>query len=546
VSDSRDPITLALTGALPFVLLAGAIIAFLASLFLLRLYRRAVLRGMNQSAGRHVAGTTPPGAPAPPPQRLRFALLDRATGPGSTLAGASPWHAAAAYAAAGAVFASVLTAAWLLATRDAEISPTKLAFLFWTYFWPTVLAVNLVAATDRGTRLRVALAYFVVYGLLAAIALARSPDLTAGQVVQHWLLTNGPPTVLLYAFLARRIRAVGPMLLAFAVLALLGSQLAISLVGYSDSGMRAAVGFGSVLGLGGTGVFWATHMVGFLVFALGAWLVLKWLGARYAAKRLSDETLTLDALFLLFGIAQSIGLVFEHWGWIASGFVAFAAYKLVAVVGLRMLPKADSPRRLLLLRVFALGTRSEPLFDAIRRRWLRRGGIAMIAGPDLVTSAVEPHEFLGFLSGDLGRTFVADDEDLARRVAGMDREPDPDGRYRVAEFFCRADTWQPTMQRLVGESDAVLMDLRSFSAPNQGCVYELGRLLDAIDLARVVFAIDRTTDREFLEATLSRLWSTLAADSPNRRAAEPLAKLFKVSGPTAAETRALIGHLATT
>jgi hypothetical protein len=126
----------------------------------------------------------------------------------------------------------------------------------------------------------------------------------------------------------------------------------------------------------------------------------------------------------------------------------------------------------------------------------------------------------------------------------MDRKPDPDGRFRVTEFFCRADTWQPTMQRLVAESDAVLMDLRSFSQSNQGCVYELGRLLDAIDLSRVVFVIDRTTDRAFLESELGRLWSTLAVDSPNRSAAAPTARIFEVSGPSAAETRALVGHLA--
>jgi hypothetical protein len=180
----------------------------------------------------------------------------------------------------------------------------------------------------------------------------------------------------------------------------------------------------------------------------------------------------------------------------------------------------------------------------MRKAWLRGGAIAMIAGPDLVTSAVEPHEFLGFLSGKLGRTFVGDDADLARRVAAMDSQPDPDGRYRIAEFFCRADTWQPTMRRLIADSDAVLMDLRSFGPSNQGCVYELGRLLDAIHLSRVVFVTDKTTDRSFLEATLQQQWSSLAAESPNRFVSEPAARFFEVHGPTAAGTRALVGYLA--
>jgi hypothetical protein len=99
------------------------------------------------------------------------------------------------------------------------------------------------------------------------------------------------------------------------------------------------------------------------------------------------------------------------------------------------------------------------------------------------------------------------------------------------------------MRRLVADSDAVLMDLRTFSASNQGCVYELGRLLDAIELDRVVFVTDKSTDRSFLEATLQQQWSSLAAESPNRSAAEPAARFFEVHGPAAAEMRALVGHL---
>lgn len=543
VNESRDPITLALTGALPFVIIAGALIAFALSLLLLKMYRRAVLRGMKASAGVAAAAAESSDAVAAPARDLGFTDL----GPppaGAKAIAAGAWPAARVYGAAIAAFAAVMTAAWLLGTRDAAVGPVKLAVLFWTYFWPAVLAANLVAATDRATRLKVALAYFALYLPIAAVALARSPELAAAQLAQHWLITNAPPTVLLLAFLARRIRAVGPLVLAFAVLAMLGSQIALALVGASDEHMRAAVAVGSALGMGGHAVFWATTALGLVLFGIVAWFVLKWLGARYAAKRLSDETLTVDAMLLIFGVTQSIGLVFEHWLWIFSGAFAFIAYKAVAIAGFRRLPRVEAPKRLLLLRVFALGARSEKFFDAVRKRWLRGGSIAMIAGPDLVTSAVEPDEFLGFVAGDLGRRFVGGEADLAQRVAAIDRRPDPDGRFRIAEFFCRADTWQPTMQRLVTESDAVLMDLRSFGAANQGCIFELGRLLDTIDLSRVVFVIDRSTDRNFLQDTLARLWSGLAENSPNRRTPSPAVRLFSVSGPTAAQTRALIGHLA--
>ena len=536
----KDPITVALTGMLPSVLIAGAVLALPAAILLLWLYRRAVLRGMSQSRGA-AAPTVPTIATESPRRPLRF--LSLATNVAPPAAFPNPWRAALVYAVAGAAFALTLTVEWLISTHDSEIGAVKVLLLFWSFAWPAVLAVILVAAEDRARKLWIVLGYFAVYVVLASIALAISSNLTSKEVFLFWVIENAAPTVLLYLFLMRRIRSVGPMVLVFSIIALLGSQLALSFLGASDTRMRAAVDIAGRVGFGGTGTFVITLLIGLVVFAVLGWVVLRWIGTLYANKKLSDESITIDAIFLLFGINASVDFVFEHWAWIVAGFVAFAAYKVVARLGFRFVPKATSPKRLLLLRVFALGTRSEPLFDALRKQWLRGGNIAMIAGPDLVTSAIAPHEFLGFLSGRLGRSFIQDDGDLDRRVAAIDSNPDPDGRYRVAEFFCHDDTWQPTLRRLVAMSDAVLMDLRSFSASNQGCVFELGRLLDAMDLRRVVFVIDETTDRAFLEATLQKLWSDLARDSPNRSATEPAARLLEVSGPTAAETHALGGHL---
>lgn len=543
MTQATDPITLALTGALPFAVIAAAVIAFPAALFLLSRYRRAVLRGMSESAGATSARERVPAATSPPERALRFQSLGTVPVHGASPM-VNPWRAAGLHAVAVAAFAAVMTAAELLAIRETTFAPLRLATLFWIYAWPAVLAVNLVAAADRATGLRVAAAYFAVLLVLIGAAVALSPDFTLGQGLILWLVINGAPTVLLYALLARRIRAVGPMVLGFAMLGMLGAVAIQTLLGASDATMRTATEVGGALGLGGTGVFWTTPVLGFVLFGIGAWLALKWLGRSYAAKRLSDEMLTLDALMLPFAIVQPMMLAFEHWTWYASGLVAFVAYKIVAAAMRRRLPGTVRPRALLLLRVFALGERSEGLFDALRKHWLRGGSISMIAGPDLVKSAVEPDEFLGFLSGQLGRRFVSGEADLERRIAGMDRKPDPDRRFRVAEFFCRDDTWQATMQRLVRESDAVLMDLRSFTPSNQGCVYELGRLLDTIDLRKVVFVIDRTTDRAFLERELSRLWSAVAPDSPNRLAPAPAARVFEVSGPTAAETRVLVSQLA--
>jgi hypothetical protein len=547
---ASDPVTVALIGIWPLIMIASLLLTFPASAVLLWFYRRAVLRAMTESPGGSVLVTANMIRSDAPPKPLRFVSLGANAAPRATLP--SPWAAAVVYLAASAAYALTVTAAFVfLGSRHVRSEPIKAGMLFlwifWIFYWPAVLAVILVAAEDRARKIWVVVGYFAVYVALTIVMFAVSPIANWSKAAWFfWICLNGPATLLLYLFLRRRIRSVGPLVLVFANIALLGFLLVLFFLAGSEARMRAATEIGDAIGLGGNGFAMAALLLGMLLIVVLGWMALRWIGARYSAKKFSDESLTLDAIFVLFGISASIDLASaaKHWAWMAPGLIAFIAYKVAVRIGFRFLPKTQSPKRLLLLRVFALGKRSESLFDAMRKKWLRGGDIAMIAGPDLVTSAVEPHEFLGFLSGKLGRSFVGDDADLGRRVAAVDSRPDPDGRYRVAEFFCRADTWQPTMCRLVADSDAVLMDLRSFSASNQGCVYELGRLLDTIDLGRVVFVTDKTTDRGFLEATLQQEWSSLAAESPNRSAGEPVARFFEVHGPTAAETHALVGYLA--
>jgi hypothetical protein len=491
---------------------------------------------MAQLGGESIsAKTLPTGSASRPIHELRTleanspASAERFIGEAAGVLNAS-WRAAIAYAAAGSAFAAVMTAAWLVATRDDSIPLTKLLLLFWTYLWPAVLSVNLVAGLRRHHRMLIA-TYFGAYAVLVFIAMARNPAMQWYELPLYWLLINGPPTLLLAAFLARRIRAVGPMVLAFTVIAVIGSQVPATIVSNDESLLKRIAEVGTVAGLSAGGIFWGMMLAGLIFFALIGWAVLHWAGSRYRRKRLSDQMVVMDAMWLLFALVHSIGLVFEGWHWIFSGFAAFAAFLAVRAASFALLRASatDAPRRLLLLRVFALGARSERLFDVLQKHWRRAGDIMLIAGPDLVTTTVEPHEFLDFLGGGLSRQFVKDRLDLARRLEKMDIGMDPDLRYRVNEFFCHADTWQMTMRELAARADAVLMDLRSFAPQNQGCLFELGELLNSVDLRRVVFVIDATTDRRFLESSLANLWTGVAAESPNRKASEPAARLFDLS-----------------
>ncbi|MBP7641303.1 MAG: hypothetical protein KA733_11105 [Thauera sp.] len=545
--QANSEAVLVATGALPALILIAAALTLPVCLALLALYRRAVLRSMALaspaagSASSHPQET--PSTPATPPTAA-LRLEPREEG----AAGARPAQArmrrslraaGLVQLLAGLAYALVLTTAWMqFAWQDGGFVLTRFLLVFACHAWPAVLAVGLVTAGTTRQRLSLGLAYVLPMLVLAAWALSRNPALSALDLAGLWASTNLPPTLLLLAFLHRRIRAVGPLVLAFMLVAVIGAEAAVRLAGQSEATMRMAVGAGGALGLDGTQTFWALLLVGAAVATLLGRLVLKWLGRRHVARRSSDQLLTLEAMWLLFAVVQSVGFAFEGLAWLAAGPLAFLAWKLTTLAGFRLarLGLAQGPAPgLLLLRVFALGARSERLFDAFGKRWLRIGHIDMIAGPDLATTAVEPHEFLDFVGGRLSRAFVRDEADLARRHAARALGPDPDGRHRVNEFFCHDDTWRPTMLCLARAADAVLMDLRGFSPQNEGCRYELQQLLDHVALERVVVLVGRDTERGFLDSTLAALWQSSRADSPNRDKPGPLLRMVEERGDDTAE-----------
>lgn len=543
---AEGDITVVTTGMLPALLIAAGVLTAPAALFLLRLYRRAVIRSM--------AGTTPAATPVAAvassqalgaSQALRIRPIDCSREPDDTALYRSMRRSlsvlGAVYAIAGLAYALVFACAWMIVSGGDGFVWSRFLWLAVCYAWPTVIAAGIVSALSRGQRIALAGGYGLLLVLVAAYAVVRNSQLSLAQLGFFWIFVNAAPSVLFLAFLHRRVRAVGPLVLCFMVAAVTGSQLLLSIVGASDEGMRIAVGVGAAWGLGGTGMFVALLVAGFCLFGLLGWRILRRLGERYRRRTTSDQALMLDAMWLVFGIVQSITLSFEGWAWLGTGLVAFALYKLVALQGYRWLRRASARGiTLLLLRVFSLGRRSERLFDALSKAWLRIGSITMIAGPDLVAATVEPHEFLQFIGGGLSHRFVRDDADLERKVNAMAHGPDPDGRYRVNEFLCYADTWQQTMKRLAAGADAVLMDLRSFAPDNQGCLYEIEQLLAGVDLRRVLLIVDETTDRTFLEGALHAAWKRVAARSPASRYAAPEVRLLHLDGPGGKGLRVLL------
>ena len=186
---------------------------------------------------------------------------------------------------------------------------------------------------------------------------------------------------------------------------------------------------------------------------------------------------------------------------LAASAVAYALLPFLLAVGLRWAQRsapAPAPRTLLLLRVFGDTARTEALFERIATRWQRFGPVTMIAAPDVVAGTVDPGDILRFATGSLATGFVTSQQDLTHRLATMDVAPDGDGRYRINEFCCHDDTWQATVVALIERADAVVMDLRGFTAERHGCEFELGELATRLSPSRVVLVVDASTDRALL------------------------------------------------
>jgi hypothetical protein len=557
-TQATDPGAGNLPGQLLFILLVATPLALVASIGLLKLYRRAVLRSMRARADSPATEHAPLEISTPSNQPVQTApnlsVLDHASPITIGTAAAAlysdllraPWRASMVYAVAGYCYAIVMAVA-VLSSGDLELLPFRFLSVFWVHAWPVVLTVNLVAAATRRARFATASVYFLVLATLGAITIARSPALDWAQIALLWAITNLPATILLWAFLNRRIRAVGPLVLTFMILAVAGSLLMLSFAASSEGRLRSIAELGVALGLNANGIFIGLIVLGLAVFGPVGWLTLRWIGHRYEQKKISDQSITLDAIWLLFGVEQSIVLISAGIVWILSGLLAFVVYKVVVWAGFRLLgyqaSSAQESPKLLLLRVFSLGKRSERLFDALAKHWRHAGSIRLIAGPDLATTTVEPHEFLDFLSGKLARRFIDGPETLDLRISEMDVEPDRDGRFRVNDFFCHDNAWQMTLHRLVDESDAVLMDLRGFSSQNRGVTFEINELVNTVPLGRVVFVVDDTTDEEFLRQTVQESWHRMRATSPNRSSTPGRLRLFRFTGSHGGELRHLVRNL---
>ena len=525
-------------------------------------YRRTVRRYMLHQTGRWTSAAPaiePILAAAPNADRSRLWFSDLPVGSDapepSEFRAARLAHlkAAAVYAAAGFCHAAIVTVLWLWFAGIA-FAPIRTAITFWVFAWPVTLTLIVFWGPDRRRQSLTVLAYVVVLagfciwiGAFSAtvpteIGGGSAPSFTVPAYLQPllvWVSLVWPSSFLL-VFLNRRVRSVGPAIFLFMVFSIVGTQV-VAFAEHTGPGMTVLLqlllflqpigGFGAPL------TVYGPQLLGALLFAIPAWFAVRGMAHHYASKRLSDQSITLDSIWLLMTLFDLMDLTLDRgiFGWV--GLLAFGGYKLVLAIGLRPLQRAAARRRstrLLLLRVFGRRRHSEQLFALLSAHWRYAGSIDLIAGVDLATTTLELREFLDFLGGKLRQSFIYNAADLQRRLDAIDLAPDPDGRFRVNELFCITDTWQEAVTRLIGQTDVVLMDLRGFSFTNAGCIFELQTLVKAVPLDRVALLVDRSTDQNLLEDILLGLMQSKNQASPETRAGDARLRLLRLDGSAAA------------
>lgn len=238
---------------------------------------------------------------------------------------------------------------------------------------------------------------------------------------------------------------------------------------------------------------------------------------------MSSLSFTLDSWWLVVTLADMV-IQFDTTHRASASFIlAYLLYKWLSRT-LQPSPEPGTrPAELLLLRVFGHRQRSRHLLG---QRWNFSGPISLIAAPDLAATNLEPDELLQFWRLRLRSLFVANAADLRQRLESFDACPDPDGRYRVNEFFCYDNTWRATVHALIQRSDAILMDLRGFGEEHRGCQFELGLLLAQAPLPSIVLLVDGSTKLDLLTNLLAKLWRQLPLDSANRQLEQPCIRLF--------------------
>ena len=372
--------------------------------------------------------------------------------------------------------------------------PIKLLVMGLLYAWVMVPALGLLWRWSWLRSAAWSVAYMAAVGMLVWLRSTGDQQL---PVVLGWLASTILPPLLVFALaFSGTARATSPHLLPILLLLVGSSVLGTDIL---ERMMQTPDGAGVVTRLLG----FLSPSVVFASFIFAPWLLMAWpawrsarlLTAGYVAKRFSEPVyllggiwlvaLLMEALSASHGIGARALWVMASWLWIPLGLWSLRGW---------LSPPRAGPM-LLVLRVFRRDAEVQALFDDVVEAWRHRGPSCLIAGTDLALRTLEPEELFAFVSGRLHERFIGSEAALAQRIRSLDLAADPDGRFRINEFYCFDSTWQQALDGLVAHSDVVLMDLRGLRAENRGSLHELRVLTRASGVRRIVLLFDEHTDR---------------------------------------------------
>lgn len=490
-------------GELIYHFINTIIVAAVVSAAVLWRYRVGVVIGMRARAGVDLLPAIPPA------QRVHGDAVARADV--QAWETQLRWRVVAAVFAVVAICALPLGYAWFhgdtepflpvqVVVRSAGywLAIVPIGVVLLAYSWRQALRFVVVA-------LLAGAAGIVLLAVVQRIAMGRAPSLdlmTGGMAFLQIVAIEAPVAVTLFGVTGiPRVRGVAPIvfvgLLVFSLAPLFGSQVT-RLLTTTRSGSDFVLRFGMS----------AAFVVMALPTAWMAWGRLKAVARSFETKRIAESELLARVWWIMVVAAFVIEYVNARglsWHPFALGVAVSWAFALAYPRALRWaVPEPRPPRRtLLLLRVFGDTARTERVFDRIGARWRWFGPVTMIAAPDVVARTVDAGDFLNFVSGHLRERFVKSATDLRGGLERLDLEPDQDGRYRVNELCCQADTWQAAVVELMDRADVVLMDLSRFTERRAGCTFELQQLAARLDNRRLVLLTDDTTDRALVAANVN-------------------------------------------
>jgi len=487
------------------LLVSVGLAAILAPLLLLRI-RRSVTRMMRlraqggvstvilppveraEASPLHLSSDAAPDEPSGEAARALFARTRRARR-----------RAATVYFLAGVTAACVLAVADALAGNRSGLAPVALLL---NHSWPAILTVSAVAVPSFRIK-AIGLTVTVLVLISATWAMVANPE-------DSFIAQMGPPTLLLLLLANRWLKTITLVLALWTVVAVGAFALSRAVFTSLDGTLAYVASLGTFLTLAALGMLVVRHLV-----------------RAYDRKEFSDLSFYLAFLWTVFSLWFVATRGPSHIRW--AGFIALVLYAVITRFALPMLPRAareHSPANLLVLRVFGAPGRSQRLLEEVGTRWRYVGPLHLIAGTDSAIANLDLSEAYGYLTFRFRSLYVSDLEDLDRRLAALDCAPDPDGRYRVNDFFCFADTWKKTFTNLLRLSDAVLIDLSGFGPQNMGVAFELTHLLGVRPLESLVLITDERTDMEFLSATLARIWRQMNPALPNAKLEHPVLRVL--------------------